>query len=82
MPDIYDEIAKEVGMPKYLVEKVCKHPFKFIKDIMQDGLLEGISLPKFGKFVVKPGRLKAVKENNHGKTIHIQDNKDLPENDS
>ncbi len=71
---IYEEIAKELNIPIYLVEKICKHPFKVTKQVMECGDLKNIMFPLFGKFVVKPGRLEKLIQN--GKTLHIQDNKD------
>lgn len=77
MNKLYKEVAKELNQPEYLVEKICKHPFKFIKAVMEDGNLDGVMLPLFGKFIVKPGRKKHFEK--YGENAHIQDNEDIHE---
>lgn len=74
--NIYKEVAAEVKLPDYLVEKVARHPMKMLMQTMSKGEFEGIMLKHFGKFIVKPGRLKFL--NRYDKTPSIYSND--PEN--
>lgn len=40
--------------------------FRFVKAVIEKGDLEGVSLPNFGKFFVKPGKLYFVDKKTNG----------------
>lgn len=58
MNKIYEEVSKETGLPKFMVEKLYKYTFKFLKEKMEADEMKGLMIPGFGKFVVKDGRKK------------------------
>lgn len=70
---IYKEVAQELNIPEYLVEKVAKHPFKCTEEVMKKGDFENVMLKHLGKFIVKPARLKFL---NNGKSTPIQNDSD------
>ncbi len=60
---IIEEISKELGISKELVNKIKRSQFKYVSDIMIKGEFETVKLPYFGKFTVKPYRLQKLNEN-------------------
>lgn len=55
---IYKEVAEEMGLSKGLVKSVAESQFAFVNKTMQKKDLNDVRLQFFGKFKVKPGRLK------------------------
>lgn len=58
MNKIYEEVSAQTGLPKYMVEKLYKYTFRFLKQNMESEEMKGLMIPGFGKFVVKDGRKK------------------------
>ena len=61
------KLANKYNLPLQTVSKVIDYQFKFITDIMKQGNFDAVRLPYFGKFSVKPGRLKYLKKKNDKK---------------
>jgi hypothetical protein len=53
---IYAKIAKENDLDIHEVEAAARSQFAFVKKVMEEGKFEGVRLPFFGRFWVKPGR--------------------------
>lgn len=60
---IYQEVARELGISRSLVQRIAQTQFEFVKLTMEKGEFETVKLPYFGKFTVKPYRLQKVNEN-------------------
>lgn len=71
---VYKEIATELNIPEYLAEKVARHPLKMLEAVMNRGEFEGVMLKHFGRFVVKPGRIKFLNKDKDAKTTRVQGN--------
>ena len=54
------KLANKYDLPLEVVEDIVNHQFKFINKIMKKGKFESVRLPYFGKFSVKPGRVKHI----------------------
>lgn len=54
----YEEIAKELGLSKKLVEEVCRSQFKFVRKKIEEPEDFSIRLQYLGSFHVRPGRRK------------------------
>lgn len=52
------ELAKELDMNVDTIEKIVRSEFEFVKETMESGKMESVLLHHFGRFQVKPGRLK------------------------
>ena len=59
-------LATKHNLPIKTVEKIVGHQFKYVKKIMEEGDFETIRLPYFGKFSVKPGRIKNLNKKKNG----------------
>lgn len=59
---IIDRVAEKLDLPRYEVSKVVTSLCGFIFDIMEEGKFEGFYMRRLGKFIVKPNRLKKIKE--------------------
>ena len=62
-------LATKYNLPIKKVTEIINYQFKYVTKIMAKGKFESIRLPYFGKFYVKPGRLKYMKEKNVKKNI-------------
>lgn len=62
--ELYNEIAKELGVRPEKVEEVVRHEFKFVKKVMARGNYNSVRLPRFGIFEVKEKRLKNMQRRN------------------
>lgn len=51
-------LANKYNLPLSKVEEIINYQFKYVSDVMKKGEFESVRLPYFGKFSVKPGRLK------------------------
>lgn len=56
--DIINYLSTKYNIDKEVVEKAVRTEFKFVKDTMEQGELEPVHLQSFGKFAIKPGRMK------------------------
>lgn len=61
--DFYNDVVKD----KYDVsfeqcKEICLGPWRFVRDVMKSGTLEKVRLKYFGLFLVRPGRVKHIKE--------------------
>lgn len=54
-------LATKYNLPIKTVTEIVNYQFKYVTKIMAEGKFESIRLPYFGKFSVKPGRLKYIK---------------------
>lgn len=58
MEDIVNKVAKQLNIDEEIVNKVVRSQFKFVKDVIESGEMQSIHLAYFGKFAIKPNRLK------------------------
>lgn len=56
--NLYDQIAKELGISKVLVEIVVRHQFTYLKNQMQSTELPSILLHNLGTFRPRKGRIE------------------------
>ncbi len=61
MDEIIKEVAEQLNLPETLVEKVLKSQFLFVKECMENK--SNVHLAYLGKFVIKPGRVYKIKQN-------------------
>ena len=67
MKKIYDEIAQELNVPSYLIEKVVNSQFEFVKNVMATGeknkpeTFKTIQLTHLGKFAVRKKKIEFYK---------------------
>lgn len=54
------KLANKYNLSLELVEDIVNHQFKFISKTMKKGDFESVRLPYFGKFSVKPNRIKYI----------------------
>lgn len=59
----YEEIKHEYNITIEECSDICNTPFKFIKNIMNSGVLKSIRLQYFGVFSVSSGKVKYTLEN-------------------
>jgi hypothetical protein len=59
---IIDRVAGKLDIPRYEVSKIVTSLCGFIFDVMEEGKWEGFYMRRLGKFIVKPNRLKKIKE--------------------
>jgi hypothetical protein len=59
---IIDRVAEKLDIPRYEVSKIVTSLCGFIFDMMEEGKWEGFYMRRLGKFIVKPNRLKKIKE--------------------
>jgi len=57
---ICKEVSREQGIPLPIVMNAVAHQFYFVKETMQNGLLDNILLHNFGSFKIKKQRLDAL----------------------
>lgn len=61
--EYFDEISPEYPDIDYKeFEKICRGPFKFIKEVMSSDKLKNIRLQYFGVFEISRGRINHVKK--------------------
>lgn len=63
--DILNYLSAKYDIDREIVEKVIKTEFKFVKDTMEQGELDSVHLQYFGKFAIKPGRMKYLLEDGY-----------------
>ncbi len=80
--EVCEKTAKELNLPVYIVEKVMRYQFKFLRQTMETGELKGIMFPNLGKFLCKPSRIRLLKERHDKQTIRIQNDKAISEGTS
>lgn len=64
--EIIQILATKHNLPLSQVEAVIDYQFTYVSKTMKEGKFESIRLPKFGKFSVKPGRLKYIQKKTDG----------------
>jgi nucleoid DNA-binding protein len=52
--EIIKELSLKYNLPKYVVERICHFPFKFLRRLINDKKRDTLYLEGFGKFVVIP----------------------------
>lgn len=60
LENICKEVSEEQGIPLPIVMNAVAHQFYFVKETMQNGLLDNILLHNFGSFKIKKQRLDAL----------------------
>ena len=55
-------LATKYNLSLQKVERIVNSQFKFVEKIVKKGDFESVRLPYFGKFSVKAGRLKYIKD--------------------
>lgn len=59
---IINYLSTKYNLDREIVEKAVRTQFKFVKDTMEQGELDSVHLQSFGKFAIKPGRMKYLLE--------------------
>ncbi len=65
--EIYEEVAKDLNLPMYLVEKVINSQFRFVKEIMAQGQknmpesFKTMQLTHLGKFAIRKRKIEYYK---------------------
>jgi nucleoid DNA-binding protein len=54
------KVSKDQDVPIPLVAHIISHQFNFVRETMEDGLLDSVLLHNFGSFQVKRLRLDAL----------------------
>ena len=62
--EIIHMLATRYNLPIKKVTEIVNYQFKYVNKIMKRGKFESIRLPYFGKFSVKPNRLKYINKKN------------------
>lgn len=62
---IVSELSIKYNLPEEVIIKIIRSQFEFVKDTMEEGEFESVHLHYFGKFCVKPNRLKILIENGY-----------------
>ena len=62
--EIIYALATKYNLPIKKVTEIVDFQFKYVSKIMKEGKFESIRLPYFGKFSVKPNRLKYINKKN------------------
>lgn len=58
-------LAVKYNLEEDIVNKIVRSQFEFVKDTMEEGEFESVHLHYFGKFCIKPNRLKMLLENGY-----------------
>lgn len=54
------ELSEELGIPRPIISHIVSHQFNYVRQCMEDGLLDNILLHNFGTFKVKKQRIDAL----------------------
>ena len=57
---VIKKLSEELGLPKPIVSHIVSHQFNYVRQSMEDGLLDNILLHNFGTFKVKKQRIDAL----------------------
>jgi|31_taG_2_1085359.scaffolds.fasta_scaffold31960_2 hypothetical protein len=57
---IIKKLAEEMGIPRPVITHIVSHQFNYVRQSMEDGLLDNILLHNFGTFKVKKQRIDAL----------------------
>ena len=60
--EIIHYLANKYNLPLSKIEEIVNHQFKVVAAVMSKGEFSTIRIPYFGKFSVKAGRLKYIKD--------------------
>jgi nucleoid DNA-binding protein len=66
--EIIQILATKHNLSLSKVEDIINYQFTYVAKIMKRGDFESIRLPKFGKFSVRPGRIKYIQRQSDGST--------------
>ena len=66
--EIVQILATKYNLPLSEIEAIIEYQFSYAAAIIKEGKFESIRLPKFGKFSVKPGRIKYIQKKTNGST--------------
>ena len=61
MENIIKQVSEDLNIPESIVEKILKSQFLFVKECMENR--SNVHLAYLGKFVIKPGRVYKIKQN-------------------
>lgn len=61
MENIIKQVSEDLNIPENIVEKILKSQFLFVKECMENR--SNVHLAYLGKFVIKPGRVYKIKQN-------------------
>ena len=68
MDKIIKELSEKYNLPKEVIEKIIRSPFKYTVQVMAKGEFKPIRHPYLGVFAVKPGRLDKLNSKNESRT--------------
>lgn len=54
--EIIEEVAAITGLTKHQIEQIYLSEFKFVRAVMEEGELNGVTIPNFGRYMVTPAR--------------------------
>jgi nucleoid DNA-binding protein len=57
---VIKELSEELGIPRPIISHIVSHQFNYVRQSMEDGLLDNILLHNFGTFKVKKQRIDAL----------------------
>lgn len=57
---IIKKLSEEMGIPRPVITHIVSHQFNYVRQSMEDGLLDNILLHNFGTFKVKKQRIDAL----------------------
>lgn len=63
--DLIKQLSVKYNLSEDIIEKVIRSQFEFVKDTMEEGEFKSVHLHYFGKFCVKPNRLKRLLDNGY-----------------
>lgn len=66
--EIIQILATKHNLPLSEIEAIVEYQFSYVASVMKEGKFESVRLPKFGKFSVKPGRIKYIQKKTNGST--------------
>ena len=66
--EIIQILATKHNLPLSEIEAIVEYQFSYVASVMKEGKFESVRLPKFGKFSVKPGRIKHIQKKTDGIT--------------
>jgi hypothetical protein len=66
---VVERTAKELDKPEYLINQVVASFFEVVVKDIESETYKGSYCRRLGKFVIKPNRLKMLKEKKDGNTI-------------
>lgn len=76
---IAHELAEKYNIRKSAVDQIIHSQFSYVRKVINDGKFENVILYKFGKFAVKPHKIKILEleAKSFGKTNERQTREDI-----